>query len=93
MVLKQTLLQLFSPVPSYGKVKDEGGVKLFISLNSFTTETTVTSRENSVIPFSTNVPLTDKSGSCFLLAKCLKSTCGRVTFEVKMQIIDVHLYL
>ena len=30
-------------------------------------------------PFWTNVPLTDKPGSWFLLAKCLKSTCGRVT--------------
>ena len=30
--------------------------------------------------FSTNVPLTDKPGSWFLLAKCLKNTCGRVTF-------------
>ena len=31
-------------------------------------------------PFSTNVSLIDKSGSWFLLAKCLKNTCGRVTF-------------
>ena len=31
-------------------------------------------------PFSTNVPLIDKPGSWFLLAKCLKYTCGRVTF-------------
>ena len=31
-------------------------------------------------PFLTNVPLTDKPGSWFLLAKCLKNTCGRVTF-------------
>ena len=30
--------------------------------------------------FSTNVPIMDKSGSWFLLAKCLKNTCGRVTF-------------
>ena len=30
--------------------------------------------------FSTSVPLMDKPGSCFLLAKCLKNTCGRVTF-------------
>ena len=30
--------------------------------------------------FWTNFPLTDKSGSWFLLAKCLKKTCGRVTF-------------
>ena len=31
-------------------------------------------------PFSTNVSLTDKPGNWFLLAKCLKNTCGRVTF-------------
>ena len=30
--------------------------------------------------FSTNVPLMDKPGSWFLLAKWLKNTCGRVTF-------------
>ena len=30
--------------------------------------------------FSTNVPLTDKPGSWFLLAKCLKNTCGKETF-------------
>ena len=32
-----------------------------------------------VNPFSTNVPLLDKPGSWFLLGKCLKNTCGRVT--------------
>ena len=31
-------------------------------------------------PCSTNVPFTDKPGSWFLLAKCLKYTCGKVTF-------------
>ena len=31
-------------------------------------------------PFSTNVPIMDKPSSWFLLAKCLKNTCGRVTF-------------
>ena len=31
-------------------------------------------------PFSTNVPVMNKPGSWFLLAKCLKNTCGRVTF-------------
>ena len=30
--------------------------------------------------FSTNVPFMDKPGSWFLLAKCLKNSCGRVTF-------------
>ena len=34
----------------------------------------------AIDPFSTNVPFTDKLGSWFLLAKCLKNTCGRVTF-------------
>ena len=33
-----------------------------------------------VNPFSTNVPLMDKPGDWFLLAKCLKNTCGRVIF-------------
>ena len=28
-------------------------------------------------PFSANVPIMDKPGSWFLLAKCLKNTCGR----------------
>ena len=28
-------------------------------------------------PFSTNIPIMDKPGSCFLLPKCLKNTCGR----------------
>ena len=31
-------------------------------------------------PFSTNDPIMDKPGSWFLLAKCFKNTCGRVTF-------------
>ena len=31
-------------------------------------------------PFSNNVPLMNKPGSLFLQAKCLKNTCGRVTF-------------
>ena len=33
-----------------------------------------------VNPFSTNVPIMDKAGSWFLLPKCLKNTCGSVTF-------------
>ena len=40
-------------------------------------------------PFLTNVPLMDKPGSWFFLAKCLKNTCGRVTFQVKMQVDDL----
>ena len=35
--------------------------------------------QNYINPFSTNVPLPDKPGSWFLLAKCLKNTSGRVT--------------
>ena len=31
-------------------------------------------------PFSTNVPLMDKPGCWFLLAKCLKNSGGRVPF-------------
>ena len=31
-------------------------------------------------PFLTNVSIKDKPGSWFLLPKCLKNTCGRVTF-------------
>ena len=31
-------------------------------------------------PFQTNVPNMEKPGSWFLLAKCVKNTCGRVTF-------------
>ena len=31
-------------------------------------------------PFSINFPIMNKPGSWFLLAKCLKKTCGRVTF-------------
>ena len=30
--------------------------------------------------FSNNVPLINKPGSWFLLAKCLKNTFGRMTF-------------
>ena len=36
--------------------------------------------DNWLNPFSTNVSLTDKPGSRFLLAKCLKNACWRVTF-------------
>ena len=28
-----------------------------------------------------------------LLTKCLKKTCGRVTFSVEMQVFDMHFYL
>ena len=36
--------------------------------------------DNALNSFSTNVPIMDKPGSWFLLPKCLKNTCGRVTF-------------
>ena len=39
-------------------------------------------------PFSTNAPLMNKPGNWFLLAKCLKNTCGRGD-----QIDDLHFYL
>ena len=42
-------------------------------LNQSTTQVNYLSKLN---PFSTNVPLMDKPGSWFLLAKCLKNTCG-----------------
>ena len=32
-------------------------------------------------------------GRWFLIAKCLKNTCGRVTFYVKIQVNGLHLYL
>ena len=41
--------------------------------------------------FSTNVPLTDKPGSWFLLAKCSKNTFARVRFQVKMQVRPASL--
>ena len=34
----------------------------------------------AINPFSTNVPIMDKPGSWFLLAKYLKNTCGKMTF-------------
>ena len=34
-----------------------------------------------------------EAGSWFLLAKCLKNTCRRVTFYVKMLVDDRYLYL
>ena len=43
--------------------------------------------------FSTNVPIMDKPGIWFLAAKYLKNTCRRVAYYVKMQVIDLHLYL
>ena len=44
-------------------------------------------------PFSTNVPLMDKPGSWFFLAKCLENTCGTVTCYIKMQVDDLHFYV
>ena len=36
--------------------------------------------DSIINPFSTNVPIMDKLGSWFSLAKYLKNSCGRVTF-------------
>ena len=49
-------------------------------------------------PFSTNVPIMDKPGSWFLLAKCLKNTCGRSDIlrkdaGKKMRVDELHFYL
>ena len=33
-----------------------------------------------IIPFPANVLIMEKPGSWFLLAKCVKNNCGRVTF-------------
>ena len=35
-------------------------------------------------PFSTNVPLANKAGSWFLLAKCLKNTCGAPLLKMSL---------
>ena len=45
------------------------------------------SAKDDLQPFSNNVPLMLKPGRWFLLAKCLKSTCGRVTFLIKMHVV------
>ena len=37
--------------------------------------------------FQTNVPLMGKPGGGFLLTRCVKHSCGRVTFYVKMQVM------
>ena len=47
------------------------------------------SKSGNINPLSTNVSIMDKSGSRFLLPKCLKNTCGRVIFKVKTQVIVV----
>ena len=46
--------------------------------------------QNLINPFSTNVPFMDKPGSWFLLAKCLKNTCGRLTFFTLPQVFFKH---
>ena len=40
-------------------------------------------------PFLTNNLFMDKPGSWFLLSKCLKNTCGRATFKVKILVMDL----
>ena len=44
-------------------------------------------------PFTANFLLMEKPGSWFTLAKSMKSTRGRVTFYIKMQVNYLHLYL
>ena len=41
-------------------------------------------RQYLVKLFPANVPLMEKPGGWFLLAKCVKNTCGIETFHVKM---------
>ena len=36
--------------------------------------------------FANRFPFMEKPGKLFTLAKCIKSTCGRVTFYIKMQV-------
>ena len=35
----------------------------------------------------------EKPGGWYLLEKCVKNTSGKVTFEVKMQVINLNLNL
>ena len=39
--------------------------------------------------FQANVPLMEKPGGWFFLAKCVKNTCGTVTFLLKMSLPQV----
>ena len=48
---------------------------------------------HQVIQFQANVPLMEKPGVWFLLTKCMKNTCLRVTLYVKMQVDEFHVYL
>ena len=48
-------------------------------------------KHHSLNDFSTKVLFLNKSGIWFL--NCLKKTCGRVIFYVKMQAIDLHIYV
>ena len=41
-------------------------------------------------PFA-NILVMEKVGTNFPLAKCVKNTCERVTFQIKVQEIDVYL--
>ena len=40
----------------------------------------VYTRYEKVNQFQANVPLMEKPSACFLLTKCMKNTCERVTF-------------
>ena len=43
--------------------------------------------------FAANVQLMEKPGSSCRLEKCLRNTNGRLTFSVKTQVNDLHLFL
>ena len=48
------------------------------------------SKEHSY-PFSNNIPIMEKLGDWFSLAKCMKNTCEKLTFLVNLQVINLQL--
>ena len=67
---------------------------MFESLILFTLSSNLSFLLTIVISFNPlpdNVALMKKPGGWFLLAKYAKNRCGRVTFNVKMQVDDVSL--
>ena len=62
-----------------------------ISHGPFLNTLTHISQIFTLISFQANVPLMKKPYGRFLLAKCVKNTCERVTFQVKMQVIDLRV--
>ena len=53
-----------------------------IYIDQYSPEQTVVLKVKDALfnPFPANVPIMEKPGSWFLLAKCVRNTCGRVTF-------------